>query len=118
MGDIKKIGAVAIGLLGLMLIGSFSSVKSPEKGVFYKDMVPDSTTALAIGEVLLKKYFGAQHIERSKPIGVVLKNDSIWVVYVDFLNLPEETRVRGKGGRAHIKIRKKDCQVVGIEHAE
>jgi len=81
-------------------------------------LVPDSSTALAIGEVLLKKYFGDEKIESEMPLGVVLKGDSIWVVHGTYAKLSKEKRARYRDGRAVIRFRKKDCKVVGIEHGK
>jgi len=70
------------------------------------NIVPDSTTAKKISEILLVKRFG-EFILKQKPFKVELKYDSIWVI-------SGSKKINTPGGVAIIKINKCDGKVLEI----
>jgi len=78
----------------------------PSKGV-----VPDSTTAIKIAEIILSGVYGKRMVDGEKPFTALLV-DGCWVVYG---HLPDNFLY---GGAAEIIIRKTNGEVVNISHGK
>ena len=73
-----------------------------------RGLVPDKETAVKIAESIWYPIFGSQ-IYNEQPFEAVLEGDSVWFVHG---NLPQGMR----GGRAEIRIRKKDSSIIYVAH--
>ena len=60
---------------------------------------------------MLSDVYGENDLKWQKPFVAILVNNEIWVVSGTF---PEHKRLLG--GVTYIKIRKKDCAVLGMTH--
>lgn len=98
----------------LVLIGLLTSINgstaSFEKGWMPAEgVVPDTTTAERIAEVIFVRFYGAEEIDREKPFRTSMK-DGVWIV--------EGSLPRGMlGGVAEIHISKTDGRILYLFHS-
>jgi len=77
----------------------------PKEGI-----IPDSITAIKIGEIILSNIYGKDKIIKERPFTALLINE-YWIVY-GFL--PEGY----KGGVAEIIIKKDNGEIINISHGK
>jgi hypothetical protein len=72
------------------------------------DLVPDSETAIAIAQALIKAQYGEEELKSELPLKATLSND-IWIV--------KGTLPKGwVGGVAVVKISKTDARIRQLHH--
>ena len=92
----------------------FYDSKAQEHSFVPKDgFVPDKDTASLLGELVLKKIYGDNNIDRQKPFKIFLK-DNIWTVIGTLSK--EEDKEEALGGVFMIKISKKDARIIRVTH--
>lgn len=107
MSVIKKIIVITGVITIFSITDAFSQQRKKNEGVYIKDLVPDSTTAIKIAEAIWLPIYG-EKVLREKPYNAELK-DSTWLVYG---TLP----LNSLGGVAFIEIRKTDCKILKVWH--
>lgn len=79
---------------------------SPADGI-----VPDELTATKIAEIILKRAYGDETINRELPLRATLRSDDVWIVRGTWPYSPDD-----RGGVATVEITKKDGQVIRMSH--
>jgi hypothetical protein len=95
------------------LLVAVQSIAVPQTGAGFipgSGFVPDSKTAIAIGEAILAPIYGEQKIVAERPFSAQL-DKGVWMTSG---HLPEGN----DGGVAQIKIRKSDAAVVFVSHGK
>jgi hypothetical protein len=75
--------------------------------------IPDSITAVRVAEAVLVPVYGAEQIERQKPLTASLRGD-VWVVKGQLR--PRRPGARAAGGVALVEIAKKDGRILRMTH--
>ena len=83
---------------------------SPADGI-----VPDELTATKIAEIVLKRAYGDEIINRELPLRATLRSDNVWIVRGTRPN-SYSSDSDARGGVATIEIAKKDGQVIRMSH--
>lgn len=81
---------------------------SPADGI-----VPDELTATKIAEIVLRRAYGDEIINRELPLRATLRSNTVWVVRGTW---PNSYNSDARGGVATVEIAKKDGQVVRMSH--
>jgi hypothetical protein len=76
-------------------------------------IVPDELTATKIAEIVLKRAYGDENINRELPLRATLRSDNVWVVRGTWTHTYSSD---ARGGVATIEITKKDGQVLRLSH--
>lgn len=86
-------------------------------------LVPDSTTAVKIAEVIWLPLFG-EKIYNEQPFVAKLIGDSVWQV-TGSSSIKSDSHVHGgniitiySGGVAYIKIKKSNCEILDVGHGK
>jgi hypothetical protein len=74
-------------------------------------IVPDELTATKIAEVVLKRAYGDETINRELPLRATLRSDNVWIVGGTWPYGSDD-----QGGVATVEITKKDGQIVRMSH--
>lgn len=98
----------------MLAVGQGGSPAKDDAGPFYKDLVPDKETAVALAEVLAVKIYGKENIGRQKPL-VATRVGANWVVEGTFHTKPGYLSL---GGVVLIKLQAKDCKVLRVTHGK
>ena len=76
-------------------------------------IVPDELTATKIAEIVLKRAYGDEIINRELPLRATLRSDNMWIVR-GTSSYPYSSDTRG--GVATVEISKKDGQIIHLSH--
>jgi hypothetical protein len=76
-------------------------------------IVPDELTATKIAEIVLKRAYGDEIINRELPLRATLRPDNVWIVRG---TLPHTYSSDARGGVAIVEITKKDGQVIRMSY--
>ena len=76
-------------------------------------VVPDESTAAKIAEIVLKRAYGDEAINRELPLRATLRPDNVWVVRGTW---PYPYNSDARGGVATVEIAKKDGQIIRMSH--
>jgi hypothetical protein len=76
-------------------------------------IVPDELTATKIAEIVLKRAYGDEIINRELPLRATLRSDNVWIVRGTW---PYSYSSDGRGGVATVEITKKDGQIIRMSH--
>jgi hypothetical protein len=82
---------------------------SPADGI-----VPDELTATKIAEIVLKRAYGEEIINRELPLRATLRSDNVWIVRGNWSTWSYYSDK--KGGVATVEIAKKDGQIIRMTH--
>lgn len=74
-------------------------------------IVPDESTATKIAEIVLKRAYGDEVIDRELPLRATLRSDSVWVVKGTWPYSSDR-----RGGVATVEVAKKDAQIIRMSH--
>jgi NTF2 fold immunity protein len=74
-------------------------------------IVPDELTATKIAEIVLKRAYGDETMNRELPLHAKLRSDNVWIVGGTW---PYNSDYRG--GVATVEITKKDGQIIRMSH--
>jgi hypothetical protein len=112
---VRNVLLVLLAVLSVLAVGQGKpAVKENEASPFYKDLVPDKETAVALAEILAVKIYGKENIAKQKPL-VAKRVGANWVVEGTFHTKPGELRL---GGVVLIKLQAKDCKVLRVTHGK
>jgi hypothetical protein len=76
-------------------------------------VVPDELTASKIAEIVLKRAYGDETINRELPLRATLRSDNVWIVRGTW---PYTYSSDARGGVATVEIAKKDGQIIRMSH--
>ena len=76
-------------------------------------VVPDESTAAKIAEIVLKRAYGDETINRELPLRATLRADNVWIVRGTW---PYPYSSDAHGGVAAVEIAKKDGQIIRMSH--
>lgn len=96
----------------LLFVGGFSMIRSVAAGSYTpkNGFVPDKETAVRVAEAILVPIYGEKQVASEHPFSADLKGD-VWTVTG---HLPEGWT----GGVAEVKISKRTCQVISVNHGK
>jgi hypothetical protein len=76
-------------------------------------LVPDELTATKIAEIVLKRAYGDDIMNRELPLRATLRSDNVWIVRGTW---PFSYSSNARGGVATVEISKKDGQIIRMSH--
>jgi len=76
-------------------------------------IVPDELTATKIAEIVLKRGYGDETINRELPLRATLRSNTVWIVRGTW---PHSYSSDARGGVATVEIAKKDGQIIRMSH--
>jgi NTF2 fold immunity protein len=76
-------------------------------------IVPDELTATKIAEIVLKRAYGDEIINRELPLRATLRSDNVWIIRGTW---PYSYSSDARGGVATVEITKKDGQIIRMSH--
>lgn len=74
-------------------------------------IVPDELTATKIAEIVLKRAYGDETMNRELPLHAKLRSDNVWIVGGTWPYSSDD-----RGGVATVEITKKDGQIIRMSH--
>ena len=96
----------------------FISSVVPEGYVPKDGFVPDSKTAMAVAEAVLKPVYGEAQIISERPFGAKLEAD-VWTVSGTLhCEGEKDPNISCKGGVAVVRISKSDAKVLSMTHGK
>jgi hypothetical protein len=112
--------AVLLSLLTSLLLGcSYLEDKMAERHPSKHNynppdgIVPDELTATKIAEIVLKRAYGDEIINRELPLRATLRSDNVWIIRGMW---PHPYSSDAREGVATVEIASKDGQIIRMSH--
>jgi hypothetical protein len=112
---VALLSLLTIFLIGCSYVEDKMAERHPSKHNYNPadGIVPDELTATKIAEIVLKRAYGDEIINRELPLQATLRTDNVWIVRGTWAHSYSSD---ARGGVATVEITKKDGQILRMSH--